>query len=258
MFTAMCCKVTEAADAATEVITDTAAKTHDAIKAKANEFTLQRLKNGIEGKNQKIWEAPDIFVTFLNLEIQDGVGAQDPLNFHLKGLSMTAKVEIVGTAPQLTGMAAAMGTAKVFDKVSAGESAVAEKIGLPNLGIGGFVARAADKARDGLKGAAGDGTEVKGSDFHLLVDVQKTLGLEDVKATVKITDTDNPLAKYMSNGTLQKYFEEAISRNMTEHCTKWQNDSIEKTKESIAKKAEEVKAKATEAGSAIAKKAGAS
>mmetsp|Transcript_92033 Transcript_92033/g.269270 ORF Transcript_92033/g.269270 Transcript_92033/m.269270 type:complete len:259 (+) Transcript_92033:57-833(+) len=257
MFTSICCAASEVAGKATEVLTDAADKASAAVKSKANEFTLMRLKAVLEGKVNQLWEAPDVSVTLLNVELKEGVGAQDILNFHIKGLTCTAKLDIAGTAAQLTGMTAAMGTTKVADKVSEGESALTEKLGLPNLGIGAFVAAGADAARQGLQSKASDGTETKSSNFKVSVDLEKTLGVREVKATVSILDSTSDIAKYMSNGTIQKYLEEAISREVTKQCTLWQDETVtyEKAKGTVVQKAEEIAEKAKDKAKEIAEKA---
>jgi len=242
MLASICCAASTAATKAGEVVTDVTDKASAAVKAKANEFTLWKLKQALEGKTRQLWEAPDVYVTFLKVELQEGVGAQDLLNFHLKGVAVSTKVEIVGTAAQLAGMTAAIGTSKVAEKVSAGESAVADKLGIPNLGIGAFVAASADAAREGLKGKASGAVETKSSDFNVLVDLDKTLGVQDVKATVRFVDTTNNIAQYMANGTIQEYIEAAISREVTKQCTAWQDENItlEKAKAAVTTKATEV------------------
>merc|ERR1719210_373053 len=217
------CFTDAAKDAASQgagIIADAAEKGKAAVKGKANEIALSQLKAALEGTREKEWDAPDVYITILEIDLKDGVEATDLNIFSLKGIATKARVEIIGTAAQLAGMVAADGTKKAAEGLSGVEKAIAEKTGLPSLGIGSFVTKWTEDTKTGLAAKAAEGTETKAADFDLLVDLEKTVGVAEVIAKAKILDTSSEsIKKWMSNSIAQRYCEDAISRRVTNELT---------------------------------------
>merc|ERR1712183_183212 len=87
-------------------------------------------------------------------------------------------------------------------------------------GVGSFVATWTEGAKASLAGATSGGTETKTADFDMLVDLQKTFGVAEVVAKVKILDSSSDsIKKWMSNTVVQRYCEDAISRRVTNGLT---------------------------------------
>jgi len=249
MFGKFCCAAQEAMDGATEVIGTTVGAARDAAKASVDQFTLKSLKGALEGSRVQEWEAPDVFIEVLQVDLGDGVDVASLLNFSLKGLKVKTRVEIVGTAAQLTGMVAAGGAKKAADKVGAAEAAVTDRLGLPSLGIGSYVADAAAAAKAKLASSASSGVETKSTEFDLEVDLEKVLGVTEVKASARVVGaSSDAISKYIANTSVQKYAEDAISRRVTAIVTDWQNSTLtaEVAKAKLGAKASELAAAADE------------
>lgn len=243
MFSAFCCAAEDAMNQAGEVITSKAGEAHAGLKAAVNSFTLDSLKEALEGSRVQEWDEPDVFIEIMQVDMGAGVEAASLLNFHLKEVKIKAKVDIIGTAAQLAGMVAAGGAAKAGAKVSGAEAALTEKFGLPALGIGQYVADAAAGAKTKLASSASSGTETKSADFDLVVDIEKVLGVEEVKTQAKIVGTSSDaLSKYIAQTSIQAYAEDAISRRVTAIVTDWQNSTLtaDKAREKIGGKASEL------------------
>jgi hypothetical protein len=190
-----------------------------------------------------------VWVEIKEVDLGEGVDAASLLNFSLNGVKVKTGVEIVGTAAQLAGMVTAAGTTKAAEKVSAAEDALKDTVGLPSLGIGSYVAGAASAASKALAASASSGVEKKASDFDLVVDLEKVLGVEEIKSTVKIVgSSSDAITKYIGNTVLQAYAEDAISKRVTTIITDWQNSTFtaDKAKEKAAETAEMAKSKAAE------------
>jgi len=238
------CSAKAAAISSAEVVVDAAEKAHTAAKSAANEFTLAQLKTALEGAREQEWEAPDVWVTILNVDLKEGLEAQDINVFSLKGLAVRARVEIIGTIAQLTGMLAADSAKKVMDKVSIGEKTVAKFVGLQSLGIGELAAQGAAATKSSLAGKAAEGSETKSAEFDLKVDLVKTVGVASVNAKVQILDSSSTaIKKYLSNALIQKYVEDALSRRVTHELTELHQQYI-----TIAKAREKIHGKAMEFG----------
>jgi len=235
------------ASPAFEKITEAATKAKELAKGKANEFTLGQLKAGLEGSRQQEWEAPDVWVEILEVDMSHGLEACDINIFNLKGLHIKIKVDVIGTVPQLAGMMAASSAQKAMGKVDAGESLMTRKLGLPSLGIGAFAARNAAKAKASLAGKAAGGTEIKSADFDLKVDLEKTLGVAEVVAKVEIlSSSSDALKKHLSDTTIQRYAEDALSKRITSDLTNLHKEYL-----TVAKASEALQGKATELGSKV-------
>jgi len=249
----MCCAAQEAAGSAGEVISSAAAGAYDKAKGAADSFALAQLKEAMEGSKVQEWSSPDVWIEIKEVDMGAGVDVASLLNFSLKGVKVKTQVEIVGTAAQLAGMVTAAGAAKAGEKVGAAEDVLKEKLGLPSLGIGSYVAEAAAGAREKLSASASSGVEKKASDFDLEVDLEKVLGVEEIKSTVKIVSSSSEtIAKYIGDGTLKLYAEDAISKRVTSIVTEWQNSTFtaDKAKAKAADAAEVAKGKAAELAAA--------
>jgi len=274
-FSKMCCAAQGAADQAGEVISSAAADAYGKAKGAADGFALAKLKEAMEGSKVQEWEGPDVWFEIKEVELGEGVGAETSLlisttsgkefrqtsllNFSLKGVKMKVRVEIVGTAAQLAGMVTADGAKKAAEKIGNAESALEEKFGLPSLGIGAYVAGAAASAKEKLSNAAkasnSSGVETKASEFDLVVDLEKVLGVEEIKSKVTIVGSSSlsnsvAITKYIGNGDLQLYAEDAISKRVTTIITDWQNKTVEKAKTEVAEAVERAKGKAVELAAA--------
>lgn len=247
--TKMCCAAQDVIGQAGEIITTTAGVARDAAKASADNFALANLKEALEGSRVQEWNAPDMFIEILQVDLGDGVEVASLLNFHLKGVRVKSKVEIVGTAAQLAGMAAAGGAKKVAEKVGVAEAALQTRLGLPTLGIGLSVAGAVSAAKASLASAASSGMETKSAEFDLEVDLEKVLGVEEVKTSAKILGTSSDaVSKYLARTSLQACAEDAISRRVTSIVTDWQNSTltVDVAKAKIGEKAFDLVAAADE------------
>merc|ERR1711920_606035 len=154
-----------------------------------------------------------------------------------------------GTAAQMAGMAAAGGAKKVAEKVGMGEAALQTRLGLPTLGIGLSVAGTVSAAKASLASAASSGMETKSAEFDLEVDLEKVLGVEEVRTSAKILSTSSDaVSKYLARTSLQAYAEDAISRRVTSIVTDWQNSTltVDVAKAKIGEKASDLVAAADE------------
>jgi len=243
-----CCVAEDVANKTGEVITGAAAEAYGKVKGAADSFALAKLKAAMEGSRVQEWEGPDVWVDIKEVDLGEGVDAASLLNFSLKGVRVKTGIEIVGTAAQLAGMVTAGGTAKAAEKVSAAEDALTEKVGLPSLGIGSYVAGAAAAAREKLAASASSGVETKASDFDLVVDLEKVFGVEEIKSKVTIVgSSSDAITKYIGDSVLKVYAEDAISKRVTTIITDWQNSTF------TADKAKEKAAETAEAASEMAK-----
>lgn len=250
-FGKMCCAAQDAAGQAGEVISSAAADAHARAKGAADSFALAKLKEAMEGSKVQEWTGPDVWVEIKEVDLGEGVDAASLLNFSLKGVKVKTRIEIVGTAAQLAGMVTADGAKKAAETVGKAESALEEKFGLPSLGIGSYVAGAAAGAKEKLSTSASSGVETKASEFDLVVDLEKVLGVEEIKSSVKIVgSSSDAITKYIGNGALQLYAEDAISKRVTSIITDWQNSTLEKAKTEVAEAGERAKAKAAELAAA--------
>lgn len=255
-FGKMCCAAQDAAGQAGEVITSAAAGAYDKAKAATDKFALAQLKTAMEGSKIQEWTGPDVWIEIKEVELGDGVDAQDLLHFSLKGVKVKTTVEIVGTAAQLAGMVTADGATKAAEKVGAAEEALKEKFGLPSLGVGSYVAGAAAGAKEKLAASATSGVERKAADFDLVADLQKVMGFEEIKSTVKIVGcSSDAITKYIGNTALQAYAEDAISRRVTSIFTEWQNSTVAGAKDKVTEAARTATEKATEAAATATEKA---
>lgn len=251
MFAKLCCAAQDAADQAGEVVTAAAAGAYDKAKAATDSFALGQLKTAMEGSKIQEWSGPDVWIEIKEVDLGDGVDVQSLLNFSLKGVKVKTTVEIVGTAAQLAGMVTAGGAAKAAEKVGAAEEALQERFGLPSLGIGSYVAGAAAGAREKLATSAGSGVERKAADFDLEADLEKVLGVEEIKSTVKIVgSSSDAITKYIGNTALQAYAEDAISRRVTSIVTEWQNSTVTGAKDRVTEAAHRATEKTAELATA--------
>jgi hypothetical protein len=257
-FGKMCCAAQDAAGQAGEVITTAKAGAYDKAKTAADSFMLGKLKDAMEGSKVQEWVGPDVWVEIKQVDLGEGVDVASMLNFSLKGVKVKTQVEIVGTAAQLAGMVTAGGAKAAAEKVGAAEAALKEKLGLPSLGIGSYIADAAAGAKEKLATSASSGVETKATDFDLEVDLEKVLGVEAVKSKVKIVGaSSDAITKYIGDSVLQLYVEDAISRRVSSIVTDWQNatakdatgkvaEAADRAKETAAEAADKAKAKASE------------
>jgi len=225
-----------AATSAAELVTSAAETAHIVAKKSANEFTLARLKTTLEGSREQVWAAPDVWVTISEVDLTEGLEAQDINIFSLKGLLVKAKVEIVGSKSQLAAMLMANSIESVMGKLGAGEQRerLAKRI-------------AATKTSLAARAAGGSATRSAG--FDLRVDLVKTVGVAEVVATVQILDSSSSaIKKYLSNARIQRYAEDVLGRQMTRALTQLhqENLTLARARDVIHAKAVEVGAVATE------------
>lgn len=224
-----------AVTSAAELVAGAAETAHIAVKSAANEFTLTQLKAALEGTKEQAWEAPDIWVTIVQVDLKEGLGAQDINIFSLKGLIVKARVEIIGTMRQLTAMMLANSAEKAMGKLGAGEKR------------GKLVQKIAN-AKSNVAANAANGSITRSAEFDLNVDLVKTVGVAEVVANVQILDSSSKaIKKYLSNAKFQKYAEEMLSRQMTCALTQFHQEYITfaKARETIHSKAMEIGTVAT-------------
>lgn len=207
-FFAVCCAATDLAEKGHEVISDKTAS----AKLSAGDYALTQIKTSLEGAVVQVTEAPDVIVTILEVNLQDGMEVDDLLDFRLSGLRCHVKLEAKGTAAQLTAMAAAGTAEKVLGKAAA----------LPGLG---FVSIAADKVAE-LKGAmhssAAAGAEVKSVEFDIDCDLGVKKAGDEVSAGCKVVgDVAGAIEKIVPIGRALSYVEEAIRDTIAEAAKSW-------------------------------------
>lgn len=222
----MCCSAKEYADKTHEVVTDAADKAHGKIKASANEFTLRQLKEALEGKVDQVHEAPDVFVTIVEVSMEQGVGLTSLNCFHLKGLKCKAEIKVHGTAAQLAGMVAAQGAASVLGFLGMGEKKITDLFGFASTGLAEKAVATTEGAKASLHEASGGETKVL-PPVDIILDLEKVLGVEEVTAkVVAVNSSHNTINKIMSLESFQKYVEVAVSKRVTKDVTDWQNNTF--------------------------------
>jgi len=249
MFASFFSKAQNVASSGAEAITEAAVVAKEAAKGKADEFTLAQLKTLLEGSRQQEWEAPDVWVEILEVDLSHGLEVCDINIFSLKGLHVKIRVDVTGTVPQLAGMLAASSAEKAMGKVGVGENLVAEKLGLRSLGLGAFAAKSAAKAKTGIAGMAAAGSETKTADFDLKVVLEKTLGVAEVVAKVEILGSSSDvLKKYLSDTTIQRYAEDALGKRVTSELTNLHKEylTVARASDALQDKASELGAKVSE------------
>lgn len=222
-----------------------------AAKGAASEYTFAQLRQSLEGAKEHVHKAPDVYVTILQVNMQEGVEVRDLLNFRLSGLKCRVRLEVTGTAAQLAGMVAAGAAKKVGKVAGKAEAAVAGALGFSALGVGDAVASGAGGIRDALAGKASEGTETKSVEFDMNLDLGVRKGGEEVSAVVSIAgDAFDRINQVVPVSAATKYVEEAITERVKEMI----RDYAKRT--AIAKAKGVVGDKAVDAGLSGAAKVG--
>lgn len=213
-----CCAVGDGAGEAVGKVAEYA----DVKKSQASEYTLLQLKQALEGSTTKVAEAPDVLVTILSVDVQDGMQVDDLFDFRLSGLKCRTRLEVRGTAAQLAAMLA---TGAVLG--------AAETVGrLTGLGTGKVGEKLADlKGSVASKAAAGQ--EAKSVELDVNLDLGVRRAGEEVDAAVTIgKDFLSKLDGIIPVGRATRYVQEAITRKVKEVITTWaKNKAKGKAKE---------------------------
>lgn len=231
VFHFLCCKAAEVSDKATELVTAGQEKLQagqEKLKAAADEFTLGELKAAFVGQSTKVSEAPDVLVTVEDVALKEGgAGLSSMSSFSLKGLLCKVKLQVQGTPAQMAGMVAADYTGKLFELLAQGEKAVTGALGVAEVGVAERVSSKAAGAKASLAESAAAGQEHKALSFDVVLDLVKVAGVEEVMAkVVAVTSSHEAVNKVMSIGSVKKYVEVAVSRQVSQVMTEWQKKTF--------------------------------
>mmetsp|Transcript_45571 Transcript_45571/g.120446 ORF Transcript_45571/g.120446 Transcript_45571/m.120446 type:complete len:250 (+) Transcript_45571:77-826(+) len=184
-------------------------------RTKAGQHTLKELKKALEGSKSRMHEKPDVDVTILEVNFQEGLDV-DIFNFSLSGLKCRVRMDVTGSAAQIAAMAAADAAKGAVKKVSALTGGWGESLA---QGIGGL--------RDAAHSSAASGDEVKNVEFDVNLDLGVRKGGEEVSTAVSIVgDALDQVDKVIPVKTAVQYVEKAIGDKVKEIISEWAKDQV--------------------------------
>lgn len=197
-------------------------KTHEEVTERVNEgrkkagaHTLQQLKVALEGAKSHVHEKPDIDVTIVEVNFQDGLEV-DVFNFSLSGLKCRVKMDVAGTYAQVAAMVAA-------DAAKGAAKQVAKFTG----GFGESLAQGLGGLRDQAHSSAAGGDEVKTVEFDINLDLGVRKAGEEVSTAVSIVgDALDEVNKVIPVKTAVQYVEKAIGDKVKEIIQNWAKDQV--------------------------------
>lgn len=193
---------------------DRVAEHVDATKSAASDYTLKQLQQALEGSCEKVASEPDVYVTLVKVEMQDGMKVDNLFEFRLSGLKCRVRLEVKGTVAQLAAMVAAgaaMGVVgKLGKRLGLGSNAVGTKLG----GL-----------RSGVAARAREADKTKSVEFDINLDLGVRRGGEEVNAAVTIgKEWFARIDKIIPVSKATAYVQEAIARRVKEIITNWAKD----------------------------------
>jgi hypothetical protein len=206
----------DAADRAKEQITDTMAET----RAATSRYCLNQIKEALEGEAMQVAKAPDVSIAILEVKMPEKLDVENLLNFRLEGLDCRARLEVVGTAPQLAGMVAAGTIETALGKAEAA---------LPGWDFIKKTAATVAAAKDKLASSAAAGTAKKTVEFNMYLDLGVTkAGLE---VSTNVTIVQEALAKVEKIVPVPRavaYVEEAVRQKIQKAAQEWARNAAKK------------------------------
>lgn len=213
-FDALMCSVCEAKGYADKGWEHVESGVADA-RSKAGRHTLQQLKKALEGSKSRVHDKPDVDVTILEVNFQDGLDV-DVFNFNMSGLKCHVRMDVTGTAAQVAAMAAADAAKMAVNKVSALTGGWGDSIA---AGIGGF--------RDTAHSSAAGSDEVKSVEFDVNLDLGVRKAGEEVSTSVTIIgDALDKVDKVIPVKTVVQYVEGAIADRVKGIIREWAKDQV--------------------------------
>lgn len=199
------------AEQGTEFVLDKAGE----ARAKAGKHSLKQLRQALEGSVARVHEKPDVDVTILRVDFQDGLDV-DVFNFRLSGLKCRVRLEVAGSAGQLAAMVAA-------DAAKGATKKVSKLLG----GLGESLAQGIGELRDAVHSSVAEGEEVKSIEFDLNLDLGVRQAGEEVSAAVSIVgDALDQVDKIIPVKTATLYVEQAISDKVKEVISEWAKEQV--------------------------------
>eukprot|EP00929_Paragymnodinium_shiwhaense_P038687 TRINITY_DN20415_c0_g1_i1.p2 TRINITY_DN20415_c0_g1~~TRINITY_DN20415_c0_g1_i1.p2 ORF type:complete len:202 (+),score=71.83 TRINITY_DN20415_c0_g1_i1:89-694(+) len=181
--------------------------------------TLAEMKKKIEDKGKiKVKSVPETYVTVEELVVKDG-GAITfaPNKFKLQNIEFQNFIEITGSKSEIVKQVAADQAGKAMDKAGVTDAA-SKAMGMMSGVMGG-----------GGSSPSGPSGEVQSFKLAVTVDLERVIGEETVRVTVKDFKSDmSAVTALFSVDAVKKFLEDAISKKATEVATRMQNDRIAK------------------------------
>jgi len=201
---------------------------HQAPAHAAEDLTLIKLKEALEGAREQEHAAPDVYLTILEVNVlHKGLRVADLATFSLEGLGCKARIEVTGTAAQLAGMITADAASWALAAIGAGETAVGGALGVTGFGLGEKASAAAIEAQSALAEKAAEGCETKTVDFDVIVDLEKTYGQDAVVARARVEKSSvEAVDTVMSLSLVQGYVEDMLSRRVTAFISSWWRENV--------------------------------
>mmetsp|Transcript_68894 Transcript_68894/g.222695 ORF Transcript_68894/g.222695 Transcript_68894/m.222695 type:complete len:245 (-) Transcript_68894:100-834(-) len=239
-FQDICCNAKSVAADGLEV----AGQAYDTAKHKAGKHTLKELKKSLEGSKSLVSEKPDIYVTILQVNFQDGLDI-DIMNFNLSGLKCRVKLELTGTKRHMAAMVATDQASKLMGAAA----------GL--VGVGTGAASALEGMRDSVHQSAADSSETRELEFDINLDLGVRKAGEEVSAGVSIVgDALDEVNKVIPVKTAVQYVEKAIADKVKEIISDWAKNTVKNktgvdvdaTKQMVVGKVDQAKGLLAQAG----------
>eukprot|EP00406_Dinophysis_acuminata_P058653 CAMPEP_0179270436 /NCGR_PEP_ID=MMETSP0797-20121207/31467_1 /TAXON_ID=47934 /ORGANISM="Dinophysis acuminata, Strain DAEP01" /LENGTH=202 /DNA_ID=CAMNT_0020978773 /DNA_START=83 /DNA_END=691 /DNA_ORIENTATION=- len=138
--------------------------------------TVLTLLESLDGSSIQVNEAPDMYVTILEVEKRDGLDAVDSSDFSLTGMKCRTKLSVSGSVAQLAGMAASKAAQRVFERAAV----------LTGSSIGKAVAEGTQKIHGSLAKNATEASETKSMEASMYLDLEVRGAGEEITAVVSI------------------------------------------------------------------------